>query len=199
MRVPRGEGRPTTLECVAVYGNEIELDTGRNLERPVLLRKPSTTNVAEGSHIIKKGDWYYLFTAEGGTGDAHQEWVFRSKSPLGPYETGPDCPIVFNDQDMLVRTTGHMDILQDSSEQWWGVMLGTRPQLDSNGNLLDSHLGRETFLVPITWSSSGWPVVNDRKAVSPLGWAANRAIAKQLDLPLWHDEFDQGTLTQLSE
>ena len=34
----------------------------------------------EGPHIYKRGDYYYLFCAEGGTGYRHQEIVLRRKS-----------------------------------------------------------------------------------------------------------------------
>jgi beta-xylosidase len=165
---------------------------GRNLSRPVLLRKPSTTNVSEGSHIVKKDGLYYLFTADGGTGDLHQVWVSRSTSPMGPYEAGPDCPIVFNDQDSLVRTTGHMDVVQDESGGWWGVLLATRPQTDTKGVLLESHLGRETFLVPMVWPKGGWPIVNDRKIVSTVGSVVDGSIAKQDPVRPWRDDFDKG-------
>ena len=36
------------------------------------------------------------------------------------------------------------------------VFLGFRPQA---GRF--HHLGRETFLAPVTWSADGWPVVNE--------------------------------------
>jgi beta-xylosidase len=192
LRVPLGERRPTKLDCIAVFGNEIDITTGRNISRPILLRKPSTTIVSEGSHIVKKDGLYYLFTADGGTGDLHQVWVSRSTSPMGPYEAGPDCPIVFNDQDSLVRTTGHMDVVQDESGGWWGVLLATRPQTDSKGVLLESHLGRETFLVPMVWPKDGWPVVNDRKTVSTVGSVVSGSIAQQDPVRPWRDDFDQG-------
>lgn len=42
--------------------------------------------------------------------------------------------------------------LQDGS--WWAVCLGIRPQ---NGKY--QHIGRETFLAPVTWTADGWPKV----------------------------------------
>lgn len=111
---------------------------------------------------------------------------------MGPYEAGPDCPIVFNDQDSSVRTTGHMDVVEDETGGWWGVLLATRPQTDSKGVSLESHLGRETFLVPMVWPKGAWPVVNDRDIVSTVGSVSSGSIAKQDPVQPWRDDFDQG-------
>ena len=47
--------------------------------------RESSSGVAEGSHIFKRGRYWYLFTAEGGTESGHSEWVNRSEvGPLGP-------------------------------------------------------------------------------------------------------------------
>jgi xylan 1,4-beta-xylosidase len=43
----------------------------------------------------------------------------------------------------------------ETPDGWWLVCLGIRPQ---GGKF--HHLGRETYLAPVTWSEDGWPVVN---------------------------------------
>lgn len=35
--------------------------------------------IAEGSHVIKGGNYYYLLTAEGGTEMGYSEYIFRSE------------------------------------------------------------------------------------------------------------------------
>ena len=52
------------------------------------------TGCVEGPHLYKKGDWYYLMTAEGGTGYSHQVTLARSKKITGPYEVHPLNPLV---------------------------------------------------------------------------------------------------------
>jgi len=195
LRTPLSNQPRSSITGLSVYASQIDLPSGRNLTRPVLIRQATTTTIAEGSHIIKKDGAYYLFTAEGGTGDLHQEWVGRSfDSPLGPYEPGPNNPIIFNDQDEQVRTTGHMDFVQDQEGGWWGVLLATRPQKDerAGGRLWDSQLGRETFLVPVEWEKGGWPVLNQGKLVSVEGIASGRRMAKQVVLNEWRDDFEKG-------
>ena len=202
LRTPLSNQPRSSITGLSVYASQIDLPSGRNLTRPVLIRQATTTSIAEGSHIIKKDGAYYLFTAEGGTGDLHQEWVGRSfDSPLGPYEPGPNNPIIFNDQDEQVRTTGHMDFVQDQEGGWWGVLLATRPQKDerAGGKLWDSQLGRETFLVPVEWEKGGWPVLNQGKLVSVEGIASGRRMAKQVILNEWRDDFEKGESVALEQ
>ncbi|GAB7329980.1 hypothetical protein MBLNU13_g01676t1 [Cladosporium sp. NU13] len=135
--------------CLATHTCEIDIDTGNSLSDSKWQRISTAPNgVAEGPHIFKLGDYWYLSTAEGGTDEGHQQWISRSKEgPLGPWETGSEGtvnPLIFNDGHHSIRNTGHMDIVDDTE-----------------GNCL----GRETFLAPMKWSDDGWPVVNDRKPI----------------------------------
>jgi beta-xylosidase len=102
--------------------------------------RTSPHGIAEGSHIIKRGEWYYLFTAEGGTEAGHQEWVFRSREgPLGPWE-GTGRPLWFNGPEEEVQRTGHADVFEDGKGAWWAVLLGVRPVKDG-AKWLEPQLG----------------------------------------------------------
>lgn len=75
------------LKDFGIHVSEVDLHTGRSLTPPVCIRQ-SEFGVAEGNHVIKKGGWYYLFVAEGGTEAGHHEWVFRSREGVyGPWES----------------------------------------------------------------------------------------------------------------
>jgi alpha-N-arabinofuranosidase len=50
-----------------------------------------------------------------------------------------------------IQAIGHADLLQLADSSWWLVCLGIRP----NGGKFH-HLGRETYLAPVTWSADGW-------------------------------------------
>lgn len=169
------------------YGCQIDLATGNNLTRPRPLRvSPVVNGVAEGPHIYRYGGWYYLSTAEGGTGVNHQQWITRSRSPLGPYEDAPSGvnPLVFNGENPDVKRTGHMDFVQAPDGKWWAVMLAVRPQ--ANGL---AHLGRETWLAPVEWEEGGWPKVNGGK---PIGAVVPAVLPQMLQTRSWRDNFDQG-------
>ena len=112
----------------------------------------------EGPHIYRIKGWYYLLCAEGGTGDGHSEVIFRSKSPWGPFEAGPDNPILTQrdlpkDRANPVTNAGHADLVEMKDGSWWATFLASRPYSDSRYNT-----GRETFLLPVTWKD-GWPMI----------------------------------------
>lgn len=160
----------------------VDLATGSSTSEPKLIRE-SSSGVAEGSHIFKRGRYYYLFTAEGGTESGHCEWVCRSeKGPLGPWEVGPNNPLWRNGVEDEVQNTGHADLVEDANGRWWAVLLGVRP-MRRGGQWEDSvlgiltcssccsgfnltSLGRETFLIPVEWDNDDWPVMNGGKKIS---------------------------------
>ncbi|MBN2683776.1 MAG: glycoside hydrolase family 43 protein [Pontiellaceae bacterium] len=134
----------------------MDLETGR-LNKPLKwVAEGLGGSSPEGPHLYKIGDYYYLMSAEGGTGYEHREVIQRSKSPYGPYEANPNNPVAshMNDPDNPFHAIGHADLVQLPDESWWMVCLGIRPK---NGRY--QHLGRETFLAPVTWDEDGWPKV----------------------------------------
>lgn len=99
------------IKDFAVHICTVDLSTGRSTSQPKLLRE-SASGVAEGSHILKRGNFCYLFTAEGGTESGHCEWVSRSeKGPFGPWELAPNNPLWRNGVEDDVQNTGHADMV----------------------------------------------------------------------------------------
>lgn len=153
---------------VACTVREIDVETGRNLTLEQSICYTSVGNgVAEGPHIFRKGKYYYLSVAIGGTEILHQQWIYRSETgPYGPWETASSDinPMIFNGDHPEIRLTGHMDLCEGPDGRWWAVYLAVRPQLDENGQVtkMQSQLGRETFLSPVEWVDD-WPVVNHRQ------------------------------------
>ncbi len=112
----------------------------------------------EAPHIYKRDGYYYLMLAEGGTEYGHMETIQRSKSIYGPYEKCPHNPILTHrDTPGPIQATGHADMVEDQNGNWWLVCLGIRPIK----NMQLHHLGRESFLAPVTWNEHGWPTVGD--------------------------------------
>ncbi len=143
----------------------------------------------EGPHFYKIGDYYYIMSAEGGTGYEHREVIQRSKDPYGPYEPSPHNPVLSNMDapEHPFQAIGHADLVQLQDGSWWAVCLGIRPQ---NGRY--QHIGRETFLAPVTWTADGWPKVG-----------TDGIVKESYPLPLpvheWEqepvrDDFDKETL-----
>ncbi|MET3713474.1 alpha-N-arabinofuranosidase [Sphingomonas trueperi] len=112
----------------------------------------------EGPHIFRKDGWYYLTAAEGGTSVNHSQVVFRSRDLLGPYVPFTDNPILTQrdldpNRPNPVTSTGHATLVQTQKGDWWATFLGVRPYADDFYNT-----GRETFLLPVTWTD-GWPMI----------------------------------------
>nr|WP_319571275.1 glycoside hydrolase family 43 protein [uncultured Draconibacterium sp.] len=112
----------------------------------------------EGPHMYKIGEYYYLMSAEGGTGYEHREVIQRSKSPYGPFAPSPYNPVIsnMNNPESPFQAIGHADLVQLQDGSWWLVCLGIRPK---GGRY--QHLGRETYLAPVKWTDDGWPVGGD--------------------------------------
>lgn len=115
----------------------------------------------EASHLYHIGDWYYILTAEGGSGWGHQVTQGRSANIWGPYKPCPYNPILTNRNDTTkqVLETGHADYVEAPDGQPFLVHLGIRTTQGSKSNL-----GRETFLTPVQWQD-GWMTVPGGKAV----------------------------------
>lgn len=108
----------------------------------------------EGPHLYKKSGWYYLVIAEGGTAHEHSVSVARSREIFGPYESCKNNPVFTHrhlGMDYPIQCMGHTDLVEAEDGSWYAVMLGVR-MLNRKGAL-----GRETFLVPVTWEDN-WPV-----------------------------------------
>jgi alpha-N-arabinofuranosidase len=145
----------------AIY--QAELSLTRGLLQPPVAIWPGTGGIwPEGPHLYRINGSYYLLISEGGTSTGHQLTIARSRSPFGPFEACPDNPILTHSTrpDEPIQATGHGDFVQTPDGHWWIVFLGIR-----RWNGAHHHLGRETFLAPVRWSSDGWPVINERHPI----------------------------------
>src|ERR1035438_3591462 len=109
----------------------------------------------EGPGLYRRGPWYYLLTADGGTGYQHQVTVARSRSLTGPYERDPRGPLITarRHPDLPLQKAGHGSLAETGTGQWYLAYLAARP----SGPRGPCMLGRETALAPVTWTSGGWP------------------------------------------
>ena len=143
---------------------EISPDGTKQLSEAKLLYYGHNKRAPEGSHLLKKDGWYYLFQAEGGTGMGHRISVARSKELFGNYEPCPFNPIMRQeDPKQVIQRCGHGKPVCTPKGEWYMVYLCGR-QVDGKWSLL----GRETALDKITWTADGWPMVNNLQGPSVL-------------------------------
>ena len=106
----------------------------------------------EGPKLVKRGDYYYMTTAEGGTAGpatSHMVIAARSKSALGPWENSPHNPITrTSSSDERWWSVGHGTIFDDTEGNWWMIYHGYEKN--------HYNMGRQTLLAPIEWTEDGW-------------------------------------------
>ena len=122
----------------------------------------------EGPHLFKRDGHYYLSAAEGGTSINHSQVVFRADRLNDAFRPAPPAinPILTQrDLDPArpspITSAGHVDLVRLADGRWWAVFLATRPYA---GDLYN--IGRETFLLPVTWRD-GWPIILPHGAAIP--------------------------------
>lgn len=108
----------------------------------------------EGPHLYRMNGWYYLITAEGGTGYGHCVTQARSKSLFGPYETAPAGPLITSRDDaaLALQKAGHGDILKTAEGKLLLFFLCARPHPAHHRCVL----GRETAVMPLRLTDEGW-------------------------------------------
>ena len=109
----------------------------------------------EGPHLYQRNGYYYLLTAEGGTGYNHCMTIARSRCITGPYEVHPTNPLISakDDPSAYLQKTGHGAFVQTQSGDWYTSFLTGRP-LTTRGRCIT---GRESGLERIQWREDDWP------------------------------------------
>ncbi|ROO87633.1 beta-xylosidase [Actinocorallia herbida] len=131
----------------------VDLATGRALGPPRAVWAGSGRYAPEGPHLYRRGDWWYLVAAEGGTDRGHAVTVARARRPDGPFESCPGNPVLSAaGTGWEVQNLGHADLVETDSGTAL-VCLGVRPVGLAKSF---SPLGRETFLADVDWAD-GWP------------------------------------------
>jgi xylan 1,4-beta-xylosidase len=115
--------------------------------------------LVEGPHLYKRAGkdgrpWYYLMTAEGGTGYDHAITFARSRSIDGPYELHPLKYIVTAKDTPLnpLQRAGHGDWVETPDGKTYIVHLTGRPTTQKRRCVL----GRETAIQEAEWRDDDW-------------------------------------------
>ena len=167
----------------AVFLCEINPRNGSTLKQGKAIWNGTGRNSPESPRLYKHADWYYLLISEGG--DCLT--VARSRNIYGPYESSHSNPIFTHSsiegQNSTIQGTGHGDLFQAADGSWWIVMQAHRC-FESGFH----HLGRETFLAPVSWAG-GWPVINDGQVISETMSAPLPAEADDDMYGIWEYDF----------
>jgi beta-xylosidase len=153
-------------------GTLLKLD--KNLAHVVGEKKAFYIRGAEGSKVVKRGEWYYLFNS---IPSQLALTVSRSRNLTGPWETRTSLDD---------KAGGHQGAIVDLADgNWYGFVMR-----DAGA------IGRVTNISPIFWAD-GWPIWGTPKAPGKVPAAAPKPILGQpVRQPATSDDFNSATLGQ---
>jgi xylan 1,4-beta-xylosidase len=136
---------------------EFDAQAGRLVGPRTNIFRGTELALTEGPHLYKRtgksGTWYYLITAEGGTGYRHGVTMARSRAIDGPYEVHPIKHVITakDAPDNPLQRAGHADFVETPDGRVYMVHLMSRPNKDRR-----SVMGRETSIEEMEWRDDDW-------------------------------------------
>ena len=148
--------------------------------------------LTEAPHLYKRNGYYYLITAEGGTGWGHAVTMARSRTLLGEYELHPDKYILTsrNRPDAELQRAGHGDLVATQDGETYLAYLCGRP-LHNRGRCT---LGRETVIQRMVWGEDDWLYTEQRDALPQLETAAPNLPPHPFPIAPSREDFDSPAL-----
>ena len=159
----------------------------------------------EAPHLTKRGEYYYLMCAEGGTGYNHCVTMARSKSPYGPFEKDPTNPILtsspnnsderadwdhlkpkYYNPDSILQKSGHGSYVNLDEKNTYLVHLCARPFVPE----LRCTLGRETAIQKMIWTEDGWLRLADGSNLAKLETEETGLVDFNAEILPDRDDFD---------
>ncbi|MGF6255478.1 glycoside hydrolase family 43 protein [Ensifer sp. LBL] len=152
----------------------------------------SPLGLVEGPHLFKKNGWYYLTTAEGGTGYDHAVTMARSRTIDGPYEMHPDIYLITSKDhpEAPLQRAGHGQYVETPDGQAYHTHLTGRPLAPQRR----SPLGRETALQKCVWRADGWLYLENGGPVPEVLVPAPGPVEQVVAPVVVETEFDDGVL-----
>jgi xylan 1,4-beta-xylosidase len=184
--------RPGRNRFAGIVMQEYSAEQRRLIGSRCLIFQGTAIGLTEGPHLYKRNGWYYLLTAEGGTGWGHAVTLARSRELRGPYELHPDVHILTSRHrpDMELQRAGHADLVETQNGETYMVHLCGRP-LRNRGRCT---LGRETAIQKMEWRNDGWLRTADGKGLPYMDVPAPELPVHPFPAPPSRVEFDSAQL-----
>ncbi len=164
----------------------------------------------EGPHIFKRNGWYYLFSADTGTGEGHGQTIQRSTCVWGPYEMYHPANArrtkeeeawsiltSRHDPDFLLQKSGHCDLVETKDGQWYAVHLCGRALENRNPKDRERFpdcrrypLGRETAIQKMRWTQDGWLELDNGTTLPDVEVEITTGAETETDPITGRDDFD---------
>lgn len=189
---------------------EWSVKEGRLIGQPKRIYRGGTDRgCIEAPHLYKLDGYYYIMTAEGGTGYGHAVVMARSKNIEGPYEPDPNSVVItshpeeFDERgiddspkphrynpDAELQKAGHGSLVETQTGEWYVAHLCSRPLVPE----LSSPLGRETAIQKCLWTDDGWLRMADGSKLAKMETESPRLPEYPFDQESVRDEFEGGKL-----
>lgn len=184
--------RPAHNRFAGIVMQEYSVEERRLVGERRLIFEGTPLGLTEGPHLYKRDDYYYLLTAEGGTGWGHAVTLARSRSLTGPYELHPDVHILTSRHrpDIELQRAGHGDLVETQNGDTYMVHLCGRP-LRNRGRCT---LGRETAIQQMKWCDDGWLRTADGEGLPYLEVNAPNLPAHTFPATPMREDFDAPSL-----
>src|SRR5205814_7256281 len=136
----------------------------------------------------KRGGYYHLITAEGGTGWGHAVTMARAITIDGPYQLHPDVHVLSarHRPDIALQRAGHADLVETPDGSTYMVYLCGRP-LPNRGRCM---LERETAIQKMIWGDDGWLRTVDGNGIPSVETEAPGVAAQPATSPPALEHFD---------
>ena len=163
----------------------------------------------EAPHLTKRGEYYYLMCAEGGTGYNHCVTMARSKSSYGPFEKDPMNPILtsspnnsneradwdhlkprYYNPESVLQKSGHGSYVNLDEKTAYLVHLCARPFVPE----LRCTLGRESAIQKMIWTDDGWLRMADGTNLAKIETEEACLPAFDAEILPDRDDFDETVL-----
>lgn len=146
----------------------------------------TSKGLTEAPHIFKRNGYYYLTTAEGGTGYDHAVTLSRSRDIWGPYQDHPDTHVMtVTDPAHPIQRTGHGQYVEGADGTHWHSFLMGRPLIVDGKPYCQ--MGRETGIARCVWRDD-WLYLEGGGQMPPEYVAGPDPEPRG---PVVHDRFDR--------
>ena len=152
----------------------------------------SPLGLVEGPHLFRKNGYYYLTTAEGGTGYDHAVTMARSRNIDGPYEMHPNMHLITSKDHpgAVLQRAGHGQYVETPDGEAYHTHLCGRPLPPKRR----CTLGRETSLQKCVWRDDDWLYLENGTSVPDVD-VPGLFGATPVEKPMRSEySFDGGTL-----
>jgi xylan 1,4-beta-xylosidase len=157
-----------------------------------LIFRGTSIGFTEAPHLYRRGGYYHLIVAEGGTFWGHAVTMARSRQIEGPYELHPETYVLTarDRPDSALQRAGHGSLVETQEGETYLAYLCGRP-LPNRGRCV---LGRETAVQKMVWSTDDWLRTVDGQGTPQVETPGPNVPAHPFPAPSVREDFDAAEL-----